>query len=541
MTRFALPSIVYMIALACSAHAAGPVTVPASDPLFLGSVLDETWDVSHAAKDGSIDCMNSLSDVDLNVAMPNAGVVTLNFDPSVYAPSQNPLAGPNWKVQVDGAPPSKPITIGPTVATLSTPSLPPGTHRVRFVNTANTEFPRWFPHDPGLARVTGVTLPDGAHLEKSSRPTAWILAISDSIGEGAFDMNSSGPTFKAPGAYTDASNAWDAIAIRMLHKSAAGFLIAGIGMVRGGSGVPFGALNASDPTGKNDPWDHIYAGVPRPFTTPPDCILLWLGTNEWASDGNMPGNVGADPRSTDVGLEDNLNTFFTRVRGHAQLATTPIIVGVPFGGYKRTAMQKAIAAYCAAHPDEKHIQLCDVAFGSPALANTAGIDEKTLFGGLTRNQIFGEVAPPSAESADRVHPYGIATPAMGSVNAHLEIAQVIAPRIATILAGGPPPPTGELAPGKLDLQFKANTAQLTAPLATGGSAPYAYQFEKSGDNGKTWSPLGAPIRSMQTTLQPLATSDANPARGTLYRLTVKDSAEPQATARTDPVAIDQAR
>jgi hypothetical protein len=46
---------------------------------------------------------------------------------------------------------------------------------------------------------------------------------------------------------------------------------------------------------------------------------------------------------------------------------------------------------------------------------------------------------------------------------------------------------------------------------------------------------------MQTTLQPLATSDANPAAGSVYRLTVKDSAEPQATARTDPVAIDQAR
>jgi hypothetical protein len=405
------------------------------------------------------------------------------------------------------------------------------------VNTANTEFPRWFPHDPGLSRVTGVTLPDGAHLEKSSRPTAWILAISDSIGEGAFDMNSSGPAFKAPGAYTDASNAWDALAIRMLHKSAAGFLIAGIGMVRGGSGVPFGALNVSDPSGKNDPWDHLYAGVPRPFTTPPDCILLWLGTNEWASDGNMPGNVGADPRSTDAGLEDNLNIFFTRVRGHAPLATTPIIVGVPFGGYKRTALQKAIATYSAAHPDEKHIQLCDVAFGSPALATTAGIDEKTLFGGLTRNQVFGEVAPPSAESADRIHPYGIATPAMGTVNAHLEIAQVIAPRLAAMLAGGPPPLTGDLALGKLDPQMKNNTAQLTGPLATGGSAPYSYQFQKSTDAGKTWTSLGAPIRSMQTTLQPLAISDTNPAAGTAYRLTVTDSAEPPASVQTPSVAV----
>jgi hypothetical protein len=156
---------------------------------------------------------------------------------------------------------------------------------------------------------------------------------------------------------------------------------------------------------------------------------------------------------------------------------------------------------------------------------------------LTRNQVFGEVDPPSAESADRIHPYGIATPAMGTVNAHLEIAQVIAPRLAAMLAGGPPPLTGDLALGKLDLQMKNNTAQLTGPLATGGSAPYSYQFQKSTDAGKTWTSLGAPIRSMQTTLQPLAISDTNPAAGTAYRLTVTDSAEPPASVQTPSVAV----
>src|ERR1700761_8318020 len=58
-------------------------SIPVSDPLLLGSVLDETWDTSHAASEGYIDCMMSLSDVDLTVSMSQAGFVALTFDPRV--------------------------------------------------------------------------------------------------------------------------------------------------------------------------------------------------------------------------------------------------------------------------------------------------------------------------------------------------------------------------------------------------------------------------------------------------------------------------
>jgi hypothetical protein len=201
MMRIALLFTLSLIALAWSGSAAaetGPKTISAADPFFLGSVLDETWDLSHAQKDGTIDCMMSLSDVDLSVVMTKAGSVTLNFDPRVYAATQLVTAGPIWKVQVDGDNPSERITIGPAVTKISTPSLAPGSHRIRFIQSANTSSPRWFAHDPQLSRVTGVTLPEGAHLEKSQRPSAWFLPISDSIGEGAVDMNTTTATWRNP-------------------------------------------------------------------------------------------------------------------------------------------------------------------------------------------------------------------------------------------------------------------------------------------------------------------------------------------------------
>lgn len=314
--RIALLFTLSCIALIGSASAAdntGANTIPASDPTFLGSVLDETWDTSHAATQAYIDCMMSLSDVDLSVVMSKGGSVTLNFDPGVYAPTQSSTAGPIWKVQVDGADPSDRITIGPAVTKITTPSLPPGSHRIRFIQSANMSSPRWFAHDPQLSRVTGVTLPEGAHLEKSRRPTAWFLPITDSIGEGAVDMNTTTATWRNPGgAYTDSTRAWPALVAQLLHKSVAGYIISGIGIVRGGSGAPYGALNPQDPTGANDPWDHIFAGVPRPFTTAPDFILLCIGTNEWATDPHTEGHgEPADPTSGDAAFQANVESFFS--------------------------------------------------------------------------------------------------------------------------------------------------------------------------------------------------------------------------------------
>jgi hypothetical protein len=513
-------------------------TIPASDPLFLGSVLAETWDVSQAGTRGYIDCMMSLSDVDLTVVITKAGSVTLNFDGSIYAPNQSATAGPIWKFKVDEDPPSDRITIGPAVTTISTPSLPLGSHRVRFIQSANMSSPRWFAHDPQLSRVTGVTLPEGAHLEKSQRATAWFLPITDSIGEGAVNMNTTTATWRTPsGAYTDSTNAWPALVAEMLHKSVAGYLISGIGIVRAGTGVPYGAINSQDRTGANDAWDHIFAGVPRPFHTAPDFIILCIGSNEWATDPHTEGHAETiDPSSTDTGFQANVEIFFSRVRAHPQLTTTPIYVSVPFGGYKRTPLRKAVEHYRATHPGETHIELFDLAFGSPGLTTTNGIDETTLFGGLTKNRPDDTDTVPSPQSSDRTHPYGIATPAIGSVNAHEQIAQVIAPRLAAMLNGGPAPKTGDLEIGRLQPEKKDGIAHLTVTPATGGSAPYFYQFQKSVDNGQTWVTLGQPIESMQTTVQPIEVSDSNPTRGALYRLQVTDGADPEASAHTATVS-----
>jgi hypothetical protein len=529
--------LIALIGSACAADTPGPKTIPVSDPLLLGSVLDETWDTSHAATEGYIDCMMSLSDVDLTVLMTQAGSVTLDFDPRVYAPTQAATAGPIWKVQVDGGNPSDRVIIGPTVTKISTATLPPGSHRIRFTQSANTSSPRWFAHDPQLSRLTGVTLPQGAQLEKSRRPAAWFLPITDSIGEGAVDMNTTTATWRNPGgAYTDSTQAWIAHLAQLLDKSVAGYVISGIGIVRGGSGAPYGALNPQDPTGANDPWDHIFAGVPRPFTTAPDFILLCIGTNEWATDPHTDGHgAPADPTSSDAGFQANVESFFSRVRAHPELAATPIFVGVPFGGYKRTALQKAVAGYRAAHPDEMHIQLFDVAYASPALTTTAGIDETALFGGLTKNRPDDKDTTWSPQSSDRTHPYAIATPAIGSVNAHQQIGQVIAPRLAAMLKGGPAPESGELNLEKLQAHITGQGVQLICPATTGGSAPYLYQFQKSLDNGLTWISVGQEIGSMQATVQPIEMTDTGPTRGTLYRANVTDSAEPKASAHTPPV------
>jgi hypothetical protein len=239
-----------------------------------------------------------------------------------------------------------------------------------------------------------------------------------------------------------------------------------------------------------------------------------------------------DPSSSDAGFQANVEIFFSRVRAHPQLATTPIYVSVPFGGYKRTPLRKAVEHYRATHPGETHIELFDLAFGSPGLTTTNGIDEITLFGGLTKNRPDDKDTIPSPQSSDRTHPYGIATPAIGSVNAHQQLAQVIAPRLAAMLNGGPAPKTGDLEIGPLQLKRKGAIVHLTATPATGGSAPYLYQFQKSLDNGHTWITLGQPIESMQTTLQPLQVSDSNPARGALYRLQVTDGANAEASAQT---------
>jgi hypothetical protein len=518
----------------------GPALVPASDPNFLGSVLEETWDISHAAKDNSIDCMMSLSDIDLTVVLTKPGPVVLNFDPNVYDPAQKAETGPTWKFEVDGGAPSDRVTIGKKVSSISTLPLQPGVHRVRFVNCANTSSPRWDRHDPQLSRVTGVILPEGAHLEKSQRATSWFLPVTDSIGEGASDINSTTATWRTPSsAYTDSTCAWPALVAKMLNKSIAGYLISGIGIVRAGTGVPYGALNPKDPTGATDAWDHIFEGVPRPFTTAPDFIMLCVGTNEWATDPNTEGHGNPpDPESADAGFQANVETFFDRVRAHKQLAETPIYVSVPFGGFKRTALQKAIADYVTKHPDEKKIELFDLAFGSPALTTTAGIDEKALFGGLTKNRPDDQDTTPSAQASDRTHPYGIATPAIGSVNAHEQLAKVIAPRLAAMLKGGPAPKTGELDIDKVALEMKGHDALLACLPCSGGSAPYTYQFQKSADNGVTWTAVGPAVLSMATTLGPLIASDAKPPSGTLYRMLVTDSAQPKGKAHTPPVAAN---
>jgi lysophospholipase L1-like esterase len=510
-------------------------TIPASDATFLGSVLDETWDVSHAAESGHIDSVLPLSDVDLTVTLAAPGPVTLHFDPRVYDPGQNPATGPRWIAEVDGVEEKTIVTIGPSAPAISTFDLTPGRHRIRFVEAGiGSGSPRWAPGDPQFSRVTGVTIPDGATLGPSQRAASWFLPIADSIGEGYHGINTT-KSREGTGAYTDTNRAWPAVLGRLMKKSIAGYLISGIGVVHAGVGVPHGALNADDPSGKSDSWDHIFAGVARPFTTAPDFILLCVGTNELATDVNVVGPAktpdhpgGPDPSSTDANFQANLETFFTRVRAKPQLAVTPILVSVPFGGYKRTAIQKAVAAYKAAHPSEAHLAVFDLAHGSPALTTTDGIDEITLFDGLT-GIIHGDTIP-SPQAPDRCHPYAIATPAIGSVDASAQMGQVMAARLTAFLRNGTVPATGNLTAGKLSVTTTSGKTILASGRATGGSTPYTYRFQKSTDGGKTWTALGQPIDNQAAAMHAIQVEDTAGTHTTSYRIAVTDIAEPSAVA-----------
>jgi hypothetical protein len=523
------------ISLAASSAILPAKTIPASNATFLGSVLGETWDTSHATASNYIDSVAPLSDVDLTVTLSSPGPVTLNFDASVYAPSQNPAEGSRWIAEVDGVEEKNIVTIGPSVPAISTPDLPAGTHRVRFVQAGvGSGSHRWAPHDPQFSRVTGVTIPDTATLGPSQRSAHWFLPIADSIGEGYHNINTT-KSREGPGAYTNTNQAWPAVLGRLMNKSIAGYLISGIGIVHAGVGVPYGALNSGDPSGKNDAWDHIFAGVLRPFTTPPDFILLCVGTNELATDVNIVGPAkspdhptGPDPDSTDARFQANLEIFFARVRAKPQLATTPILVSVPFGGYKRTAIQKAVAEYKASHPNEVHLQVFDLAYGSPALTTIDGIDEVTLFNGLT-GSVHGDCIP-SPQAPDRCHPYAIATPAIGSVNASAQIGKVMAARIAGYLRDGTVPATGKLTAGSLRVRTASGKTILTSARATGGSAPYTYQFQKSTDGGKTWTDLGQPIDNQASAIHPIQTEDDAISNDNSYRIAVTDVAQPSAVA-----------
>ena len=520
--------------LASSSASLAAKTIPASDATFLGSVLDEVWDTSHAAASGYVDSVLPLTDVDLTVTLPTAGPVVLHFDPRVYTPQQNPATGPRWIAEVDGVEDTPVVTIGPSVPAIATPDLPAGTHRIRFVQAGiGSGSPRWAPNDPQFSRVTGVTIPGDATLEPSKRSASWFLPIADSIGEGYHGINAT-KSREGPGAYTNTNRSWPADLARLMNKSAAGYLISGIGIVHAGVGVPCGALNANDPSGRSDAWDHIFAGVARPFTTAPDFILLCVGTNEFATDVNIVGPArtpdhptGPDPGSTDANFQANLELFLARVRAKPQLARTPILVSVPFGGYKRTAIQKAVAAYKAAHPRERHLAIFDLAYGSPALTTTDGIDEVTLFNGLT-GSVHGETVP-SPQAPDRCHPYAIATPAIGSIDASAQIAKVMAARIAAFLHDGTVPATGKLTAGKVSIKTADGKSLLTSDRATGGSAPYTYQFQKSTDGGKTWTNLGPSIDNQKSILYPIHAEDTATANTVSYRIAVTDMAEPLAT------------
>ena len=510
-------------------------TVSASDATFLASVLKETWDTRYAGDGHYIDCMMPASDVDLSVTLATPGKVTLNFDTSVYDPKQGAGDGPRWIAEVDGVEGADIVTIGPGVSGISTGDLAAGDHRVRFVQIGNTSASgRWRAKDPQLSRVTGVTLPDGATLGKSQRAARWFLAITDSVGEGYMNVNTT-QALESAGAYTDNYRAWPSVAARAMKMSIAGYMISGIGVVHRGIGTPYGVLDADDSSGQSDPWDHIFEGVPRPFSSSPAFVLLNVGLTEQTTDSFVPGRVGdGDPTSSDTSFQRNLVVFIARVRSHPILAKTPLLIGVPFGGYKRVPIQRAVAEYKKSHPDDTYLIIFDVAFGSPALATTAGIDEIPLFNGLTKNRPNDSDTIPSPQAPDRTHPYAIATPTIGSIDSASQLGAIMGERLASLVNSGFIPNTGELTAGSLTGLIRHSTVTVTSTRATGGSPPYTYQFQVSREAGAPWTNIGDPMDNQAAVLHPIQVTDHDYKRGVSYRVMVSDEAEPSNSVYSKP-------
>ncbi len=68
--------------------------IPVSDALFLGSVLDETWDIRNAYSKGYIEGMVPLTDVDLSVNVKAPGPVPCSTSTQAFIRHRRRQCGP---------------------------------------------------------------------------------------------------------------------------------------------------------------------------------------------------------------------------------------------------------------------------------------------------------------------------------------------------------------------------------------------------------------------------------------------------------------
>lgn len=367
--------------LAIDVPNSGSTLAVSDSTLVAGLGPGEMWDTSQS---GYIRTCSTHAQIDLTYTLPTGGGhIIVNCDSSLPGGAGSVFVMPI----IDGVDSNTITSIG-AGSTVDSGYLPAGAHRIRFYVMGATinATSRWdFSGAIMGIKVTSLTIPTGTTIA-SEGPTDYGLWIGDSIPEG----NSAG----LPGV-TTVSGAWSAVRYisEQMGMAVSASCWGGGGFTHAGSGMPYGALNPSG-SGTDDTWDHVHKTLARTFTTKPKFVVVQLGTNDWFNDPNTTGHTSSDTNCTDTAVTGWVTTIITRARAKIG-GTAPIFFAIPYGGYKRTAIQAGITA-----SGDARSYLIDLGFGSSGLSA-----DKTAFFAQTYRVLPAGITRLTTWSPDGAHLY----------------------------------------------------------------------------------------------------------------------------------------
>lgn len=306
---------------------ASTATIPVSESHFAAGFSPYTWFLGGS---DYADTNNPGADLTLRLVSPTGTDAVLGIDTSLLAGASSG-SYPKLRFRAgDAAWTSTQLTSGQTTLTIAA-GLAAGTHdlHVQFVSGDYT-VNRW---DPGTTpymslRITGLTVTSDCTLADPPVPSGGaLLVLSDSIGEGlnlTAEVANGGDAFLAFGRYYAAAN----------NYRRGNVCFGGVGLVKDATsfgGVP-AVWNPNDATKRS--WSLYHAAASRLVSgllSPAAAeILVVLATND-----ALGGVSDADAQAGLQGLIGALRTAAPGAR---------ITIAVPFGGYKRSAINAGFTA-----------------------------------------------------------------------------------------------------------------------------------------------------------------------------------------------------
>lgn len=309
----------------------------------------------------------------------------LNLDLSALA-GTNAAYYPTVRWSVDGGPYSPVHLLTSSDGTLLVASgLSAGSHTERFEYVGGgggtATDPDRYLNPAAAVRINGITLDSGASLLQVTPLPRVVITTADSLGEGV-RVNGAAGLFDDQNAF--ATVGWQiaqALGMEWGNRS-----IGGGGWTRGGSGntPPFFAPGNDT----NSWWNKYSAGKPLLISgLLPQQPYLWFvfyGTNDGLQN------------ATDADVATSVTGWLTAARAAAPAAN--IVLGVPPGQYKRSAILAGFTAYQGA------VTSRPLTAGGATYAGTA--DAKAFLVDLGPSFAIGlaQFGTPSAVSFDGLHP-----------------------------------------------------------------------------------------------------------------------------------------